>query len=432
VTGLGAYTCLGSDVDEMWENLINGRSGIRRISGFDATDFPITIAGEVQDFDPYQAIDKDWDGRGDRYCQLGVAAAMQAIRNADLDIDQGDVVDAGVVIANGHGHWWDFADVILDLLDRGEYDGFDAIQFWSMVQDLTHQRRGPDAFDPNLIMNLNYDAPSALVAERLGSYGPRFTISTACASGVKSVERAVRFLWHGDCEMVITGGAESDVTTFGIWLLDGMRALTSHDGHPEAASRPFDQNRDGFVIAEGAAILVLETLEHAVKRKAHIHAEVVGVGGSANAYSLFAPEPIGEGPAGAMEAALLSAGMGYTDVDCIYAHATATGVGDPAEAGGFKMVFKDHMLNVSITATKSMMGHGIGAAGAIGAIQCVKSVETGVIPPIINLDDPDDCCEGLNLVSGSAEERPVKCALNNGFGFGGGNCANIFTRFDGC
>lgn len=432
VTGMGAYTCLGDNPDKMWENLIQGISGVRRITIFDATDFPITIAGEIQNFDAKSVNGEYWAALcGERYNQIGLAAAVQAVINAGFDIDSNDLADAGVVVSNAHGIWDPFPSSARKMIANNEYTDGNGPLIWKYVQEHFTSNYGPLGFNPELFLTMNYDSPSTLIADRLSATGPRFTVSSACVSGAKSVERAVRMLRHGMTDIVITGGAESDVTEYGIWFLDAMRALTSHCEVPENASKPFDKNRSGFVLAEASAILILETLEHASKRGANILAEVVGVGGSANAYSLFAPEPVGEGPAGAMNAALKDAGMNYDEIDAVFAHATATEVGDPAEAGGIKMTFKDHTENVTVTATKCMMGHSIGAAGAVGAIQCVKAVQTNCIPPVINLEDPDESCEGLNIPKNQAEHREIKCVLNNAFGFGGANASNIFIKFTG-
>ncbi|NOG55391.1 MAG: beta-ketoacyl-[acyl-carrier-protein] synthase family protein [Planctomycetes bacterium] len=431
VTGLGAYTCLGHTPEQMWQNLLAGRSGVSRISIFDASDFPITIAGEVPDFDPVAINGPEWAGRAERYIQVGLAAAVQAVNNAGLDIENGDLRDAGVVVSNAHGQWDCMPDVTRQWIAEGTYEYGNGPRLWKDARTYYEKKLGPAAFNPGLTILMNYDMPTSFISERLGANGPRFTVSSACVSGAKSIERAVRMIRHNQADIVVTGGSESDVTEYSIWFLDAMQALTSHCDIPEQASQPFDKNRSGFVMAEAGAILILESLEHALKRDADILAEVVGVGGSANAYSLYAPEPIGEGPAGAMEAALRDAGMNYDEIDSVFAHATATEVGDPAEAGGIKMVLRDKATSVPVTATKSMMGHSIGAAGAVGAIQCIYAVRTGTIPHTVNLVDLDESCEGIFIVRDEPYEGDVKTAANNAFGFGGANATNIFQRFTG-
>ncbi len=291
--------------------------------------------------------------------------------------------------------------------------------------------RGPEGWMPQFFWTMTYDAPAAMIASRLQATGPNFAIASACVSGAKAVERATRWLRRGHAEIIIAGGSESVIDQHGVRVLHAMHALTAHSHIPEHASRPFDKNRAGFVLAEGAGMLVLETLDHARQRDAPILAEVVGVGGSANAFSLYAPEPVGEGPAAAMDAALNDARMDYHDVDLIVAHATSTGIGDPAEAEGFRMTFKEAVGAIAITAPKSMMGHAIGAAGALGAVHCVQAIQHGVIPPTMNLDDPEEFIAGLDVIRDEAREQPVRIALNNAFGFGGANGSNIFVRFDG-
>lgn len=431
VTGLGAYTCLGHNVGDMWRNLLAGRSGIKRISIFDASDFPITIAGEVPDFDPVAINGPDWAERAERYIQVGFAAAVQAVENAGFDINRGDLRDAGVVVSNAHGQWDPLPNVSRQWIAQGTYEYGNGPRLWDGVREYFTNTLGERSFCPELFLMMNYDMPTTLIAERLGANGPKFTVSSACVSGAKSVERAVRMIRHNQADVVVTGGAESDITEYGIWFLDAMRALTSHCEVPEAASKPFDKNRSGFVLAEGGAILILESLEHASRRGADILAEVVGVGGSSNAFSLFAPEPIGEGPAGAMNAALRDAGMNYDELDSVFAHATATEVGDPAEAGGIRMVLREKAPHVPVTATKSLMGHSIGAAGAIGAIQCVMAIRTGTVPHTANLIDLDPDCEGIFIVRDAPYEGTINTAANNAFGFGGANATNIFRRFTG-
>lgn len=432
VTGVGAVSCMGNTAVETWENMQAGHSGIRSISYFDPGDCPIKVAGEVRGFDAVARLGEEWAGRGFQYVQYGLAAALEALEQAGLDPDEDDLTDAGVVIANAHGVGWMLQQVGQDARNKyGFEDDYESLRHgWEMIATWRKPPFEESAFGPRMLLLMSNEAATDIVGERIGSLGPRFSISTACVSGARAVDRAFRWLKRGQCDVVLAGGAECVIEPNGIWALNAMKALSAHAANPEHASRPFDKNRSGFVLADGAGVLVCETLEHAQKRGATILAELVGSGGSANAHSLFAPESAGAGPNGAMEGALRSAGLDYHEIDVVYAHATATGVGDPAEAEGIKMTFKEHTPNVSITAPKSMIGHAIGAAGALGAVACVQSIVDQIVPPTINLTEPDECAEGLHIVTGEAEKREINFVLNNAFGFGGANGSNIFRRFE--
>ncbi len=433
VTGLGAVCCLGPSAEEMWQGLLEGRSGIRKIAAPDCQGFEITIAGEIPDFDPLARLGPQWAYIGDRFAQLGLAAALDAIESAGLDAARGDLSEAGVVLANAHNNggrdaWSGHA---LFTYEMGEWDPDRFLDLFHTVLDGYNTRYAPYPVEQDICYRQSSDFPTHLVARYLQTSGPLFTVSSACVSGAKTVERAVRWLRRGQCEVALAGGAESVVDPWGIWFLNAMKALTNFSQDPEHASRPFDRDRTGFVLSEGAGVLVLETLEHARRRDAPILAEVVGVGGSANANSLYAPEPVGDGVAGAMKAALRDAHLEPEKIDAVFAHATATGIGDPAEADGIRITLGDHAPNVAVTATKSMIGHAIAAAGALSAIQCVQAIRDGVIPPIKNLDVIDEACAGLHYVRGRAEQRRLDYVMNNAFGFGGANGSNIFKRFTG-
>ncbi len=431
VTGLGTISCLGNSVDELWDGLLAGRSGIRRFTTFNADDAPIKIGGEILNFDRIERLGEKWARRAFHYSAYGLAASLEAIENAGLDIDAGDLDTAGVVIANAHGchgSFWMYTDHELQKLKDTDKQHFR--HFWEWVEEARPEEFDPEVFGPPFML-LGHELATTLVAERIGSIGPRCSISTACTSGARAIDRAWRMLRRNQCNIVLVGGAEFIMDPPSIGVLHGMRALTAHDADPIHASKPFDRNRSGFVAASGSAILCMETLEHAKKRGANILAEMVGSGGSGNAYSLFAPETEGVGPSSAMHKAINDAGITPEDIDCVYAHATATGVGDPAESLGIKMTFGDHCPNVPITATKSMIGHSIAAAGAFGAMTCVLSLHNGVIPPTINLEDPDDFTEGLNIVTGEPRECDVNYAMCNAFGFGGANASNLFKKYDG-
>ncbi|MFW5652623.1 MAG: beta-ketoacyl-[acyl-carrier-protein] synthase family protein [Planctomycetota bacterium] len=407
VTGIGAVSCLGESAPEMWSNLVAGKSGIRRISVYDCSGYPITIAGEIPTFDAMPVVGRDAFNEEARHAHLAVGAAKEAARQAGLDWENGDFDGAGVVIANAHGR----------------FDRTPSILWQAMW-------RGPDAVDLKDYVRMSYEGPCRLVSQQLQATGPRFVISSACVSGAKAIERATRYVRRGQCEVCVVGGAEAIVDEYCTRFLHAMRALTTHDDNPKHASRPFDRERSGFVMAEGAGIMILETLEHAKKRGANILAEVAGVGGSANATSLYAPEEIGEGPASAMQAALRDGGLSPDVVDCVFAHATATDVGDPAEARGIAMVFGDRSKGVAVTAPKGGMGHAIGASGALAGVNCVQAIMHQAVPPILNCDDPIEETADLDLIRYDAQERKLRYVLNNAFGFGGANGTNIFTVFE--
>ncbi|MCC6907269.1 MAG: beta-ketoacyl-[acyl-carrier-protein] synthase family protein [Phycisphaerales bacterium] len=433
VTGLGAVTCLGLTAEQMWCALLEGKSGIRKLSLPDCQGFEISVAGEIHGFDPVEVLGAEWAYVGDRFTQIGLAAALEAIETSGLDMARGELSQAGVVLANAHYNCG--RDVwggkgLQYFPDSGPgTDGMgDLVEI--VYRDFCEKHRGY-TIEPNIVYRQNPDYPTHLVARYLRTAGPLFTVSSACVSGAKTVERGLRWLRRGQCEVALCGGCESVVDPWGIWFLNAMRALTTFSADPHHASRPFDRDRSGFVLAEGAGVLVLETLDHALRRDATILAEVVGAGGSANANSLYAPEPVGDGVAGAMRAALLDAQLDPEAIDVVFAHATSTGIGDPAEADGIRIALGDQAPRASITATKSMMGHAIAAAGALGAIQCVQAIRDGVVPPILNLENVDEACTGLDYVRGEAAERRIDYALNNAFGFGGANASNIFKRFTG-
>lgn len=433
VTGYGAITCLGLDADTTWNNLVAGNSGIRRIQSFDVSDMPITIAGEIQGFDPEKELPADWVWMGDRFTQIGMAATQDALRHAGLDPDnETEMQDVAVLCANAHGHLAPWGTSAFRIIQRvGSYDAMDQFELYENMFKYVEETQtgGRHQYDRDLA-RVFYNHPTHMISARLRSYGPAYTTSSACMSGAKSIDRAARLLRHGHAQVALAGGSEACVARYAVFSLHAMKALTTDDAVPDKASRPFDKNRSGFVLAEGAGIVTLETLEHAMKRGAEIHAELVGIGSSANAFSMYAPEPVGEGPAGSMKASLRDANIAPEDVDCIFAHATATGIGDPGEADGLRMTFGEE-AKIPITAPKSMMGHAIAASGAIAAINSIQAIKAGAVPPVLNLTDPDEeCVRGLHIVTGEAESRDIKIAVSNAFGFGGTNCTNVFRRFE--
>lgn len=432
VTGIGALSCLGLTAEDTWEGLLAGRSGIGPITHPDSQGIDVSVCGEIEGFDPVAQLGEQWAYVGDRYSQIALAASLQAAANAGLDPDRGDFRDAAIIMANAHNNCgresWGHHGYHSGIAEEYERDGF--LDLLLIVRDEFTKNHAPYPVEQDVFYRMSCDYPTHLIARRFDAHGPLLTPSCACVSGAKSVERGLRFLRHGQAEMALCGGTESVVDPWGFWFLNAMRALTTFSDDPEHASRPFDKERSGFVLSEGAGALILETLDHARRRGAPILAEVAGVGGSANSNSLYAPEPVGEGVAGAMRAAMRDARIEPNEVDAVFAHATATGIGDPAEADGVHIAFGDHADRCAITATKSMIGHAIAAAGALGAIQCIQAIRDQRIPPVINLDDPDECIANLHVVTGASEERRVDVALNNAFGFGGSNGSNIFKRFE--
>ncbi len=432
VTGYGAVTCLGNTASEMWTNLLQGCVGISRETSFDTTGLNVSISAEVHGFDSILALGPHWAWQGGRFCQLAMAAALEALGHAGIDYDRGEASEAGVVISNAHGNLEPLTPLSYRRMQvDGGYEKMDYIQMVHDTLEYLQTRAGCCPVDRDPILRGYSDFPATILGRRLRTTGPQFTVCSACVGGAKAVERAVRYIRHGQCEMAIAGGTESLMERSGIVFLDAMRALTTGADDPETASRPFDKGRSGFVLGEGAGILILESLQHAKRRGANILAEVAGVGGSANAFSLFAPEPVGAGPNGSMRAALRNAGLEPEVIDCIFAHATATADGDAAEAEGIRMCFGDHAQEIAVSAPKSMMGHAIGASGALNAINCVQAIESGLVPPIANLTDPEEFVKDIGVVRDRPCEKPIRFALNNAFGFGGSNGTNIFARFEG-
>ena len=406
ITGVGAVTPLGIGVEALWEGVLAGRSGIRRISRFDPSPFPCQIAGEVPDFDPTAFIDRKEARRMDRFTQFAMATVAMALRDAGLDPASLDGDRLGVVMGTGIGGIETFVE-----------------------QAAVMAERGPDRVSPFFIPMMIANMAAGQVAIRYRARGPNTTVVTACAASAHAIGEAFRILQRGQADVMITGGSEAAIVPLGLAGFCAMKALSTRNDRPEAASRPFDRGRDGFVMAEGAGALILETLEHARRRGARIYAEIIGYGSTADAHHITQPAPGGEGGARAMEAALADAGIDPTDVDYINAHGTSTPQGDVAETLAIKRVFGDHAYRLAVSSTKSMTGHLLGAAGAVEAILTVLALRDGVLPPTINLDDPDPECD-LDYVPHRARPRAIRVALSNSFGFGGQNACLAFRRYD--
>ncbi|HYY09004.1 MAG TPA: beta-ketoacyl-ACP synthase II [Actinomycetota bacterium] len=410
VTGMGMVTALGNDVASTWEGLVAGRSGIRTIEAFDPARVDSKIAGEVRDFDPSGVVERKDQRRFDRYIQFGLVVARQAMDQARLParLDGQLAERTGVIMGTGLGG--------VDLLET------------NITLNAT---RGPDRISPFFIAYGIPNVGAGQVAISFGMLGPNFTTASACATGGHAIGEAWETIRRGDADLMIAGGTEAGIRESMVGGFAAMRALSTRNDDPEGASRPFDEGRDGFVISEGAAAIVLETLESAMARGAKPLAELVGYGATADASHITLPAPGGIGAVRAARRALDKAGVDPRAIDHVNAHATSTPEGDRAELAGIRTLLGDHAPKVSITANKSMLGHTLGAAGAIEAIATIQSIRSGCIPPTINLEDPDPAGEGLDLTPDVARQREIRVALSNSFGFGGQNSALVFRRFDG-
>lgn len=406
VTGLGAVTPLGIGVDAFWEGLTAGRSGVRQIQGFDATDLDVRIAGEVPDFNSADFIDPKLARRMDRFAQFAVAAAREALDDSGLAITDENRERIGIMVNTGGGGIPTIGNEVRVMAERGPK------RVSSLLIPL---------FAPNMA--------SCQVGINLGIHGPTVTSVAACAAGVQAFVDAVYMIERGDADVVVTGGTEAGIMPVAIAGLTNMRALSRRNDDPAAASRPFDADRDGFVFSEGAAIAVLESEEHAARRGATPIAYAHGGAYTSDAFHITAPDPTGRGATQAMKGAMRRAGLEPTAIDYIAAHATSTTIGDIAETKAIKNALGDHAYNVAISANKSMLGHLLGAAGAVSSLACILALRDGVVPPTINLDTPDPECD-LDYTPNTARKREVKAALANGFGFGGQNACAAFTAID--
>ena len=409
VTGMGAVTALGPDVATTWESLVAGRSGIRRIERFDPSRLSSQIAGEVRDFDASHVLDRKELRRTDRYIQFGLVAAREALDQAGLPGRlEGELAErTGVILGTGLG-------------------GVETL-FANVV---TFTERGPDRLSPFLVPMGIANVGAGQVAISFGPLGPNFAMVSACATGGHAIGEAWETIRRDDADIMLAGGTEAGLHEALVGGFCAMRALSTRNDDPEAASRPFDRGRDGFVIGEGAACLVLEALDHALARGAAPLAELVGYGATADASHITLPAPGGIGAVRAARRALEKAGMTADDIDHVNAHATSTPEGDRAELEAIRTIFGDRAPEVSVTANKSMTGHTLGAAGAIEAMSTIMALRTGCIPPTINLDDPDDAAAGLDLTPHRARQRDIKAAISNSFGFGGQNSALVFIRWE--
>ncbi|MCL4179938.1 MAG: beta-ketoacyl-ACP synthase II [Verrucomicrobia bacterium] len=408
VTGLGVVTPLGHDLEGFWQNLLAGQCGIDQITAFDASKFDTRIAAEVRNFDPTPAFPSPKEvRRTDRFSQFGVFAAYQALKDSGIDLDRIDRDTAGVILGSGIGGLYTVEEQHKILLNRG-----------------------PGRLSPFLIPMLILNMASGMFSMYYKLRGPNLATCSACATANHAIGEAWRTIKMGDATVMFAGGTEATIVPMGIGGFCAMRAMSTRNDDPKRSSRPFDADRDGFVMGEGAGVVVLEELEHARARGARIYCEIAGYGNTADASHVTAPAPEGEGAARCMRMALRSAGLNPEDISYINAHGTATPQGDICETQAIKTVFGEHARKLAVSSTKGATGHMLGAAGAVELAICSKAIQNGVAPPTINLDNPDPQCD-LDYVPHTAREMKITGVINNSFGFGGHNACIIATRFDG-
>jgi 3-oxoacyl-[acyl-carrier-protein] synthase II len=405
VTGMGALTPVGLDVPSTWSALVHGESGVARVENLDTTDLEVTIAGQVKGFEPTNYLDRKEARRLDRFLQLGLVAAQQAIADARLAVSPDEAEQVGVLVGSGIGGISTLVDGVTTLVQKG-----------------------PDRVSPFLVPMFLPDMLSGMIAIQVGARGPNYSANSACATAGHCLGEAAETIRRGDAEVMLAGASEAPVTRIGLAAFNNMRALSRRNDEPRRASRPFDRDRDGFVLAEAAGVLVLESLDHAQARGAPIYAEIAGYAATADAYHITAPRDDGAGAASAMRRALRQANLAPGDIGYINAHGTSTPHNDRTESTALISVFGEKAPPVS--STKSMTGHLVGASGAVEAIVCIKTILDGCLPPTINYETPDPDCP-LDYVPNVARPARVDAALSNSLGFGGHNTALIVRRFDG-
>ena len=405
VTGIGLVTPVGLNSESTWNSLVEGRSGIDYISLFDAEGYESRIAGEVDDFDASAALGRKEAKRLDRFSQFACVAALEALEHANLNMEKEDADRVGVLIGSGVG-------------------GIITIS----AQHKILLKRGPKRVSPFLVPMMLGDMASGQVSMMIGAKGPNFSTVSACATGADSIGEALEMIRRGRADVVIAGGTEAAICEIGVAGFNSCMALSTRNEDPQGASRPFDSDRDGFVLGEGAGLLVLESLEHAEKRGANILAEMSGYGASSDAHHVTQPHPDGEGAARAMKWAIEDAGITPDKVDYVNAHGTSTPLNDKYETIAMKRMYGDHAYKLAISSTKSMTGHLLGAAGAIEAAFTVLAIKNDIVPPTINIENPDPDCD-LNYIPNTAKKQPVNVAMSNSLGFGGHNASLVFERF---
>lgn len=406
ITGLGLLSPVGNTVEESWSNIKAGKSGVRPIENWDASALGVRFGGEVRDFDPVALFGRREARRTDRITHLAWAAAKQAIEDSGLQVTDDNRYDIGVLIGTGMGG--------LNTLKEGI---------------VAFHERGARAISPLFVPMMLPDAPSGRVSIEYNLRGPNMTVASACSTGNNAIGEAMGWIQRGICEVVITGATEAGVVDVAVGAFNNMTAISNRNDEPQRASRPFDRDRDGFVMSEGAGVLVLESLDHALARGATIYAEVLGYGLTSDAHHVTAPAEDGIGAQHAMKRALKSAGVEIHQVDYINAHGTSTPLNDAAETLAIKQVFGEHAYNIPISSTKSMTGHVMGAGAAVEAVFCVQAIRDGFIPPTINLDNPDPVCD-LDYVPHVGRAKELKVVMSNSFGFGGHNVVVVFGKYD--
>ena len=406
VTGLGVVTSLGVEVPDFWDRICAGKSGVGQISRFDCSDYKVRFAGEIKEFEltEHMQIDSKDVKRLDRFVQFAMAAAAKAIRQSGMDFSQGDQYRNGVLIGSGIGGLQEIEQQHNQLFDRG-----------------------PSRVSPFMIPKLMVNAASGNISCHWQLRGPNSAVATACASATNAIGDAFRLIQLDHADVMVTGGSEAAITPMGLSGFARMAALSTRNEEPERASRPWDKDRDGFVMAEGAGVLILEELEHAKKRGATILAEILGYGMSADGNHMTAPDPEGRGAARAMQCAIRDAKINPSDIDYVNAHGTSTPLGDKAETFAIKTVFGDHVRKIAVSSIKSQMGHLLGASGGVELVACVLALQNQVAPPTINLDNPDEGCD-LDYVPHEARQMPIRRILKNSFGFGGHNACLVLER----
>lgn len=408
VTGIGIVHSLGLGIEPFWQGLVEGRSGIGNVTKFDTEGYTCKVAAELKGFDATQYMDPKELKRNDTFVHYAMGAARMAVEDAGLDAAKVDPWRFGVMIGSGIG-------------------GLETVQ----EQTLKLKERGPRRVSPFMIPSLIANIASGVVAIEYGAKGPNFCIVTACASASHSIGEAMHVIRRGDADVVITGGSEAAIVEVGMAGFCSMKAMsTSYNDEPERSSRPFDANRDGFVMGEGAGVLILESEAHAKARGARCYAELAGYGASCDAYHITSPAPSGEGLSYCLRQALKSAGVNADEVDYINAHGTSTPYNDKFETISIKDVFGEKAYKIPVSSTKSMTGHLLGAAGALEAAACCKAIQTGIVPPTINYETPDPDCD-LDYVPNQAREMPVNVAISNNLGFGGHNASVVFRKLQG-
>jgi 3-oxoacyl-[acyl-carrier-protein] synthase II len=402
ITGMGAVTPLATDLRSFWDGLLSARSGIGPIEQIDTKEFKVKFGGEVKNWTPEKFFDTKAVRRMDRFSQFAMVAALEAIKDSGFDVARENPFRCGAIVGSGIGGLTEYEEQHTKFMQGG----------------------GPRGVSPFVIPKMMPNAAPGNISIHFGLAGPSRAVSTACASAADAIADALRCIQRDEVDVMVTGGAEAAITYMGLGGFVSARALSSRNDNPHAASRPFDQDRDGFVLSEGAGILVIEELEHAKKRGARIYAELLGAGSSSDAYNITAPHPEGIGAARAMQIALKDARVNPADIDYVNAHGTSTELGDAAETLALKKVFGEYARKLAISSTKSMIGHLLGASGGVELIATVMSIKHGIVHPTINLDTPDPACD-LDYVPKAARKMPVRHAISNSFGFGGHNSSLV-------